>query len=52
MKTYYENGQNYNPELNIYAGNTIVIKPDGDGVKFCNGSKVNLKIIPELKNAQ
>ncbi|MFC1476684.1 hypothetical protein ACFL5S_01830 [Fibrobacterota bacterium] len=52
MELYYENGQNYNPELNLYAGNEILLKPDGKGVTFCSGSEVNLKIKQELQNAQ
>lgn len=52
MELYYESGQNYDPELNVYAGRKIAITSNGKGVTFCRGSKVRLKVDPELLNAQ
>lgn len=52
MELYYESGQDYDPELNIYAGTSIVVRPGAKGVTFCRGSKVNLKINPELISSE
>ena len=52
MKLYYESGQDYDPELNIFAGSEIVVRPGINGVTFCRGSKVNLKINPELLSSE